>query len=204
MARRRPQRSGRTLVGSWFAFVLLGYAALLGYQTEEGAPGRPARTWPADLASTGPAGAPLLVMAIHPRCPCTRSSIAELARLSTRLRGRVSIRALIWAPDAPAVDWAPTDLVASVARIPNVEVAPDRGGRMAARLGLATSGHVALFGPSGALEFVGGLTPSRGHEGDSFGREQILAYFDGEAHAARGPVFGCALFDDERVGEVAR
>ena len=36
-------------------------------------------------------------------------------------------------------------------------------------------GHVLLYDKNGALVFSGGVTPARGHEGDSIGNSMILA-----------------------------
>ena len=47
--------------------------------------------------------------------------------------------------------------------------------------------------------FSGGITPSRAHEGDSFGRRRILAILHGEkADRDTSPVFGCGLGTHER------
>jgi hypothetical protein len=57
-----------------------------------------------------------------------------------------------------------------------------------------TSGAVVLYDAAGKLAFRGGITAARGHEGDSFGRQRIMALLNG-AHADRAdaPIFGCAL-----------
>ena len=47
--------------------------------------------------------------------------------------------------------------------IPGVIVTPDVGGRIAARLGAKTSGHVLVYDENGVLKFSGGITAARGH-----------------------------------------
>ena len=63
----------------------------------------------------------------------------------------------------------------------------------AGRFGVATSGHALLFDRDGRLLFSGGITPSRGHEGDNFGASAILARLDGRPAPAESPVFGCPI-----------
>jgi hypothetical protein len=65
---------------------------------------------------------------------------------------------------------------------------------------VGTSGAVLLYSSDGKLLFQGGITPARGHQGDSFGRQRILALLDGDAPDRRdAPVFGCALASDSAV-----
>ena len=135
-------------------------------------------------------------MLAHPRCPCTRASIGELAILMNRLKGRVRATVLFVKPAAGAADWEASGLMASAARIPGVSVLVDEGGREAARLGARTSGQVLLYGRSGELEFAGGITPGRAHMGDNVGIDRIVSLVTrGEADRRLSSVFGCALFD---------
>ena len=70
----------------------------------------------------------------------------------------------------------------------------DDAGTEAARFRAAASGFVVLYDGDGRLRFAGGLTSSRGHEGDSFGRRRILAVLSGQTpDRDDAPVFGCAL-----------
>src|SRR6267142_2092292 len=78
-----------------------------------------------------------------------------------------------------------------------------RGGE-ARRFGVETSGAVILYDSAGKLAFHGGITPARGHEGDSFGRQRIAALLEGApADRADAPVFGCTL-DESRPAQLAQ
>ncbi|HLB76837.1 MAG TPA: hypothetical protein VJO72_07370, partial [Candidatus Dormibacteraeota bacterium] len=56
----------------------------------------------------------------------------------------------------------------------------------------------------GRLLFQGGITATRGHEGDSFGQERIASLLTtGAADRADAPVFGCAL-EQEPPARMAR
>lgn len=51
----------------------------------------------------------------------------------------------------------------------------DRDGAELSRFGFRTSGDTRLYAPDGALVFHGGITASRGHEGDNPGQSAVLA-----------------------------
>src|SRR5262249_29850459 len=141
-------------------------------------------------------GLPALVMLAHPMCPCTRASLAELARLSRRLEGRVTTHVLFIRPDGTPDSWAHSDLWDLARAIPGVEAVEDPGAREAARFGGMTSGQVLLYGADGHLQFAGGITSARGHEGDNPGSDRIVDWVTrGRAELAQSPVFGCPLHD---------
>ena len=75
-----------------------------------------------------------------------------------------------------------------------VEIRVDQGGAEARRFGVATSGHVCLFSAEGELKFSGGITPSRGHEGDNRGIAALKALLVGGQADATNRVYGCPLF----------
>ncbi len=71
-------------------------------------------------------------------------------------------------------------------------------GQEAKLFGAKTSGDVLLFGANGKLIFAGGITASRGHEGDNPGADAMLKAL-GESRRNKvttttaTPVFGCSL-----------
>ena len=95
-------------------------------------------------------------------------------------------------------DAALVELKAVGADYPDTgRVVLDPDGREARRFGVKGSGHVLLYEPSGDLVFSGGITPSRGHEGDNPGRSAVIDLINGgRAAVHRTPVFGCPLLDD--------
>jgi hypothetical protein len=133
-------------------------------------------------------------MLVHPRCACTQASISELARLQRQIGGLAQIAALLVIPEDADPDFAATSAAARLREIPGALVIPDPGGREARRFGAATSGHVLLYDQSGSLRYSGGITPGRGHEGDSIGRDSLVSYIrQGRALHTEAPVFGCKL-----------
>ena len=161
-------------------------------------PGRgahPPSHWPEGSRIERSPGRATLVMLVHPQCPCSRASIAELAVLMTHLQGRLSAHVLFLQPASLPDDWTQTDLWESAAAIPGVEAIRDADGVEARRFDAATSGQVVLYDTTGKLLFSGGITPARGHSGGNSGRDAILALLGGSpSEWSETPVFGCALF----------
>ena len=137
-------------------------------------------------------------MLAHPRCPCTRASVAELSVLMTRAEGRVDAHVLFVEPRGTQAGFARSALWDAAAAIPGVEVHLDPGGRTADLFGARTLGQVVLYAPDGHLLFAGGITSSRGHQGDNAGLDRVLSLLrGGNAERAESSVFGCGLFDKE-------
>ena len=181
-------------VGAWFLAVAAGTVVLLGYENAPGASPAPPALWPGDSRIARATDLPTLVMFAHPRCPCTRASLGELAVLLAHCRGRVTPYVVLVKPDGLPGDWAQTDLRRSALSIPGVQVLCDDGGVEARRFHAATSGQTLLYGADGRLLFRGGITASRGHSGDNSGRSAITALVNGQAAArVESFVFGCSL-----------
>lgn len=211
-AQNRPESRGQAItrgrvpfhvvcalvVVAWLAAVGTGFGMLWRYKSIPGADAvHPAR-WPAGSAVGRDAGRATLVLFAHPMCPCTRASLSELARLLPVLGDRVSARVVVVrTPDAPS-EWDESDLWSRAAEIPGVVVIRDEQAAEAERFRALTSGMTLLYDAAGSLRFAGGITASRGHEGDSFGRRRIVSIVKtGTADRDTSPVFGCAL--DHRV-----
>jgi len=179
----------------WGSSVTLGFTFLLKYAVEAGAPATAPERWPAESRIPAPEGAYTLVMTIHPQCPCSRASVTELNNLMAFLRrDRVKGYVLVVKPADYPDTWIGTESVRSAARIPGVDVIVDIDGKESSRLGAATSGQVLVYGPDARLRFAGGITPERGHLGDSAGRQRILALVrNGTADGKDSLVYGCAL-----------
>jgi len=192
---RMKERLLWVLFGSlWLAGLGVGAKALWDYQSRPGAAAAPEKRWPAASRLPRDPNRATLVMLAHPQCPCTRASLGELAVLMQRLRGRVSAHVIFVRPHDVAEGWEQTDTWRAANGIPGVAVWRDQGGVEAARFAARTSGQVLLYERSGRLAFSGGITPIRGHLGDSAGQERIVSLVTtGKADAATSRVFGCAL-----------
>jgi len=191
---RLPLATLLLVLAMWSVLVTAGFTTLFAHDATPGeiaeAPGR----WPAATSVRLDPSRPTLVLFAHPRCPCTRATIAELDRVMARCAGRLAASVWFYTDPALGPEWARTASWNHAANIPGVRAEVDASGEAARSFGAETSGSVVLYAPDGRLLFHGGITASRGHEGDNAGAAAILALVAGETAATRStPVYGCAL-----------
>ena len=178
----------------WSAAVITGMAILVDFATAPGAHGSAPAAWPAASRIPPPAGRPRLVMIAHPRCPCTRASLAELAQILARCRDCADTYVLMERPAGVPEDWPMTDLWRDAAGIPGVSVLVDEDGAEAGLFDARVSGHTLLYDAEGRLMFSGGITGARGHQGDNAGSAAVAAILESRPVPEREvPVFGCGL-----------
>ena len=132
-----------------------------------------AQVWPERLGLERNAGGFSLVMAVHPKCPCTRASVAELNKLMLGWGRRVHAIALVTKPFELPDLWSESDVTARLREIPNVEVVRDFGGAKADAFGAEQLRADAALRRRGRLVLEGGITALRGHEGPSIGGEAL-------------------------------
>ncbi len=189
-------------VAGWLAISVFGGAWLLTYAATPGAVGDVAKVWPEESRVVPDPARANLVFLAHPRCPCSRASLVELAQIMSRCRNLVTAHVLfIKSPQLPE-EWEVTDLWHSAVAIPGVRVLADEGGVEARRFGGATSGHVLLYGTDGNLLYSGGVTVARGHCGDNAGRSSVIGLLaEGQAQRTACCVYGCPLFPAQSKDE---
>src|SRR6266853_1595711 len=94
----------------WLAAVALGMRLILIYDFTPGLQAKHLSTWaPNTSLKLAPSKATLILIA-HPRCPCTRASIAELARIMARVQTRVEANVLFYKPANFSTEWEKTEL----------------------------------------------------------------------------------------------
>jgi hypothetical protein len=179
----------------WFVACFIGFKALFDYGQAPGPPAVLPTQWPTKSKLQIKPNRPTLVMFVHPKCPCTRASIGELAELMAHAPKDLTVYVVFLLPSGYSEDWAKSDLWRSAAAIPGVRCALDRDGSEASLFHANTSGQVATYDAAGHLLFSGGLTPSRGHFGDSAGMDSALASVScPTSKSSNSAVFGCPLF----------
>jgi len=135
-----------------------------------------------------------LLIGIHPKCPCSVSSIAELRKLMETNSDKMRCRALVFVPTSVPRDWADSASVAELRSIPGVMTEFDYGGNEMRSAGILTSGGTILYDRTDQILFHGGITPSRGHVGPNAGSDAITAIVEGrETLAMDTPIFGCRV-----------
>jgi hypothetical protein len=197
---RTVEKSHRTILLSillgttWLASVAFGMRVLLNYENTPGRVSIVPKSFPAQSALFSATDKPTLIMLAHPRCPCTRASVGELAQIMAELQGKVKAYVLFAKPADSDANWSDSGLWHSVAAIPGVTPVGDDDGIEARRFGAKTSGHTLLFAADGRLLFSGGITESRGHAGGNVGESAIVSLVEHQrADRSETPVFGCEL-----------
>ncbi len=179
------------VIAAWAGVCVTGFAALAHYA------GTPGSTGASESAWSPPAGAPGAFTAVvfaHPRCPCTRATFCELDRLQKGTDATLIPRVYFYEPRDAGADWRATGHWRRAQRLDDATIIADPGGAAARAAGATTSGTVALYDGRGRLLFWGGITPSRGHEGESLGAVAIASILRGDPPDRRDtPVYGCAL-----------
>jgi len=179
----------------WVSLAVVGLAVLWQYDNAPGEAASAPSSWPANSHLRRATDSPTLVMLAHPQCTCTRASLGELEELLVRTGVHPRTYVVFLKPATFGEGWEQTDLWRTAKRLPSVAVVRDDDGVEARSFGAATSGQTLLYDRAGVLQFSGGITGSRAHQGDNTGRQSLLTLLNGGQNARSGTnVFGCPLF----------
>lgn len=179
----------------WGVAVATGFGIIERYSQDAGESASPPHSWPETSGISRHTDRPLMLVFIHPRCPCSRATLRELERILCAAGDRrPDVRILALVPHEAPRGWEQTDLWTSAASIPGASTLVDRNGKEARRFGVSTSGTVVLYDRRAKLAFHGGITPRRGHEGRSAGHGALFALLMRRTQQVdETPVFGCPL-----------
>ena len=179
----------------WLCCAAAGLSVLWQWDNAAGESASAPKDWPATSHLVRATDSATLVMLAHPHCSCTRASLGELAEVLARSTQHPKAIVVFLKPATFGDGWEQTDLWQTATHLPNVAVIKDDEGREAQAFGAATSGQTLLYDKRGALQFSGGITGARAHQGDNAGRQSLVALLSGGAGArSETSVFGCPLF----------
>lgn len=182
----------------WIALVSYGVGALLIYSAKPGEAACAPRTLPIGTSGILPIGKPLMMVFLHPHCPCSRTTVEQLQKILIASQGATECRVLLVIPPDTEQGWENGSLLRLLSSIPGLRVECDRGGLQAKRFQAATSGQVLFYKGDRTLAFCGGITASRGHAGDNIGSQTIMTLLrDEESQHTQTPVYGCPLLNSE-------
>jgi len=182
------------LIASWIVCAGLGVTKMLQYELTPSAGAAAPAAWPQAATIDRDRTRPTLVLFLHPQCPCSRATLAELERLIADCEQQFALRIVFVLPEAGGDAWQQTALVHKAENIEPTAISFDVGGVEAATFGARTSGQAILYAADGQLLFRGGLTPSRGHEGDNAGRLALSSLLrNRQSNCTQTAVFGCSL-----------
>ena len=177
----------------WLGLIAGGYVWLLRYSFAAGKSVTAPHRIPPALAPLATSARSQLFVALHPHCPCSRATMRELAKILSRAANTSDVTVLVYKPADKADGWSESPLVEDCRRM-NCRIIQDADGKLAATLGSLTSGSVALYDHKGRLRYQGGITASRGHEGDNGGEKAVIEILLGNRESHRSlPVFGCPI-----------
>lgn len=193
----------RGMLLAWVLAIGAGLLAMTRYESTSGRAGAAPHAWPDEIPLQTQSGRATLVMLAHPRCPCTRASIAELSELMAQEGSAITAYVLFYTPSPDDREWADSANWRSARAIPGVDVRADLHGTLARRFGASTSGQVFLYDQAGHLIFDGGITGARGHAGENAGRNSVIELVRrSHSEVRHTPVFGCPLLASSSACEV--
>lgn len=199
MPRKVPNLSAASLVqlscsALWLLLIGFGFVVLLSYQTTEGEFLTPPQSWPdASTLQRSRTGNTVLLF-LHPKCPCSIATLTKLEHLLSHHR-EARAYAIFVKPQGSDSSWERTKLTQQAKQITNLITINDNSQSEMSLFKAATSGLVLDYDSQGNLDFAGGITPGRGHDGDCEGADkldEILANRDTRQRAlAHSAVYGC-------------
>ena len=183
----------------WLGLIAGGYAWSLRYGFATGKALEAPLVLPSSLGLPSPLPRAQLFLALHPHCPCSRATVAELAKIISQTADSRDITVLMYKPASQPDSWLNGSLLDDCRRM-NCRIRPDPDGLLAASLGGFTSGNVVLYDVNGKLRYQGGITASRGHEGDNLGELAVVEAIHGRGLRLQSlPVFGCAIQPEGKI-----
>ena len=178
----------------WGLAVAAGFVVLMEYENGPAPQADAPSDWPTDVTEAPVPGRYTLAAFAHPHCPCTDATMGELARLMRHVQDRLDVHVYFTQPGGFSDEWTRSDLWKKAEAIPGVTPHLDPGASAADQFGAYTSGQVLLYDPEGQLVFNGGVTGSRGHEGNNKGRQAVTEWVQtGQSDRPSTFVFGCLL-----------
>ena len=188
------------LFAIWVTLLGTGFWKLFVYSNTPGTSAAAHTHWPVSTLIERNPQLPTLLIFAHPHCPCSEATIGELERLLPHIDGKTKSIVVFFKPKNKSEKWAKEKLWKKAQAISNVQAILDEDGVEAIRFGARTSGQTFLYDKDGNLIFQGGITPERGHMGDSDGRAAILSFIStGDIKISSTPVFGCSIRGPERA-----
>jgi hypothetical protein len=179
----------------WVALLFVGFRVMMQEAYQAVPPAALVASFPAHSPIALDPRQPTLLLFVHPQCPCTKATFDELDQLRVQTNNGLAVTLVFTVPPNTPPKWEKGDLLTLAEKMAGIRIILDEGGALAHAFHVIGSGHVLVYAPSGRLLFSGGITPSRGHEGDSPGRDAIVQLIKGNPapQVIQKPVFGCAL-----------
>jgi hypothetical protein len=203
-------RAAHIVLAIWLLALSASTWWITAYQfgTDRVSPESYAASWPAGTSIAPAKHGPTLILFLHPKCPCSRATLAQAELLLADLqKHQVALPAtyvVATLPDTGNDDWTDTENLRRASQLPGAKLLIDRGGIEAQRFGATISGAIMLFDKDLKRHYAGGITASRGMEGSNIGCDAVRSLLQGdEVVVSSIPAFGCRLcLPHESVSQV--
>ncbi|QDV47128.1 hypothetical protein Enr13x_70370 [Stieleria neptunia] len=193
-----------------FSMSAIGFIQLTDYSSRPGRAGQAPRqltdlalleaSWTGDVPGIPLGEMPTLLVFYHPKCPCTAATVRVLERLQPRFKPTLRIIAVAYCPPDQDDAWIESRTTTALSNLTGTQTVIDRGGKLSEQFGALVSGHLLLYGADGRLTFSGGITPYRGHEGDSPSSLDLLRRINAPPDdCGQWAVFGCSIASDSET-----
>src|SRR3954470_21057631 len=93
------------LAAAWCVCAAFGAASMVRYELTPGVRQQAPSHWPPATQLRRDTSRPTLVLFLHPQCPCSRATLAEMQRLIADCQGRFATRILFVRPPTVPADW---------------------------------------------------------------------------------------------------
>lgn len=194
-------RMNKVTIGLWATAVVVGFVFLWDYSNAPGVAGKPPKSWPKNAFVELTEGYSTLLIFAHPKCSCTEATFSELQRMLPHILEKVKIHVVFYHPHEFDLNWVKSDLFKLAQSLPIQSVIIDSKKQVINQFRPKTSGQVYLYSQNGDLVYSGGITPSRGHEGDSEGKKAVYSWvLESKLYKPTAFVFGCSLFHNGEGG----
>lgn len=185
------------LFGSWILILAIGVGAFAQFSYTPGQAADASTAWPS-LSRLQPAeNQPELLVFLHPKCACSHATLKDLGSILPEIGSRAKVRVIFNDLGDPSLleeshSYEMAKEMASESG--GIEIVKDPNGVESKLFGVKTSGQVFLYDEQAKLVFSGGLTPSRGHEGESQGAIAVMSWLNSKKiQWQTSNVFGCSM-----------
>ncbi|TAE25034.1 MAG: hypothetical protein EAZ92_12815 [Candidatus Kapaibacterium sp.] len=215
MSAKNLQRRIVAITILWAVCVCAGIGFFAWYDVRSTSQSAAPDELPATTQFVLPTEIPSVAMFLHPRCACSHASLAEFAKLAREFGNQATFRIIFFKPASVELSWIEHDNLFAKAHtlastLNNVHVSIDEGGKESERFHAEISGFIVAYNAAGKLLYNGGITGSRGHEGNNAG-EAVLRkilhdivrtsamprssefQYSSVIQSAIAPTFGCTL-----------
>lgn len=179
----------------WLGALAFGFYQLSQYEYSSARALKATASWPTKSSLALSSEESTLLVFLHPHCPCSQATLSELERQQRYWPKSLQLTFVFIQPPNKGQEWVQGALWERAGRFPRSQRRIDINGREAFLFGASNSGEAHLFDRHGQSLFVGGVTSSRGHEGESVPGRDLLARIENKiVTPCEHPVFGCDLF----------